>query len=170
MATLKEIIKEKSRRLQDVPDEFLTQVERTQKKIFNEIVGSLNKLQTKDGLIEISVKNLAVVDEIVAQLSKVVYGSDYTIAVATFAKQFDKQGKINESYFKEAFTDFKDSAIGNAVLKKIKTETVQSLLGGSLDANFLKPAEKILTNLVTSGAGFTEAVEAIQIFATGGGR
>lgn len=168
MATLKEIIREKSKRLQDVPDEFLTRVERTQKKIFNEIVGSLNKLQTKNDKIIISVKNLAVVDEIIQQLSKVVYGSDYVTAVSSFAKEFDKQGKINEEYFRTAFTDFKDSTIGNAILKKIKTDTVQSLLGGSLDENFLKPAEKILTNLVTSGAGFVEAVESIQIFATGG--
>ena len=138
MATLKQIIVEKSKRLQDVPDEFLTRVEKTQKTIFARLTALIAQLQTKDGLIQISTENLAIVDEIIDDLRKVVYNSDYTDAVSSFAREFDKQGKINEEYFKTAFTDFSKSEIGDAVLKKIKTDTVQSLLGGALDRDWLR--------------------------------
>lgn len=166
--TLKEIIRQKSKRLQDVPDEFLTQVEKSQKQIFTRILASLDKLQRKGDMIAISTKNLSVVDDIISDLRDVVYNSDYTDAVGSFAKEFDKQGEINEEYFKKAFEEFSSSSVGNAIVKKVKADTVQSLLGGSLDENFLKPAEKMLTNLVTSGAGFQEALDSIQQFALGG--
>lgn len=168
MATLAEIIKEKNRRLERVPDEFLSQVQKSQKKIFAELLSLLSQFNLVDGKIEISSANLAVVDEVIEGLKVVLYGSDYSDAVAEFAKEFDKQGKINNDYFEKAFDDFKTPEIATEILARSKKTTVEALIGGSMDENFLKPAEQMLSNLVTSGAGFREAVISIREFAEGG--
>lgn len=168
MPTLKELIKLKNRRLEQVPDEFLTQVEKSQKRIFGELLGLLDQFTLVGGKIEISSTNLGIVDKIIEDLKVVLYDSDYADAVASFAKEFDKQGAINENYFKEAFEDFKTPEITEVIIAKTKREAVESLLGASLDENFLKPANQLLSDLVTSGAGFKEAVQSIREFAEGG--
>lgn len=169
MPSLLEIIHDKNRRLERIPDELLSRIEKTQKAIFNELISLIGQLALVDGKIALTTKNLALVDKIVQDLKTSIYGGDYYDAVKDFSAQFDVQGKINEAYFKEAFTDFKTSEIANAVVKNTQRKAVEGLIGGALDDNFLRPAEKLLTDLVSSGSGFKEAAEAIRLFAEGDG-
>lgn len=165
--TLKEIIKQKNKRLEQIPDEFLTAVEKSQKRIFGELLGLLDRFELTGGKIAITSANLAIVDSIIEDLKIVIYDSEYSDAVAAFAKEFDKQGKINEDYFQQAFEDFKTPEIAATIVDRTKKETVESLLGQSLDENFLKPARQLMDDLVTSGSGFKESVQAIRDFAEG---
>lgn len=167
MPTLESIIKEKSKRLQLVPDRLLSQVEKTQKKLFTEILSLMDDLTVKDGFIELSTGNLATVDKIVSDLRTALNGSDYFDAVKEFGKEFNVQAEINASYFKEAFTDFKSPEIAEALVSQAKVATVDALIGAPLDVNWLKPLEKTLTDLVSSGASWKESVKTIRTFAEG---
>lgn len=167
MATLESIIKEKSKRLVDVPGKVLSQVEKTQKKLFEEILSLMQDLTVKDGYIELSTANLATVDRIVQDLRLAITDSEYFDAVKEFGKEFNIQAEINEKYFKEAFTDFKTSEIADAMVLQARTATVDALLGAPLDTNFLKPLQKTLTDLVSSGASFKDSIQTIRDFAEG---
>lgn len=165
--SLESIIKEKQRRLEDVPGKVLSQVEKTQKRIFEEIISLANELTLKDGFIEPTSKNLALVDRIVSDLRIAITDSEYFDAVKEFGKQFDVQQKVNEKYFKEAFEDFKSPDIAEAMVNQAKKATVEALLGAPLDVNWLNPLQKTLTDLVSSGASWKESVKTIREFAEG---
>ena len=162
-----DLIKKKNARLEAVPDKFLTTVEKVQKRLFTELMALVNDLTVKNGFIELSTANLATVDKIIADLRIAIHDSDYFKAVREFGKEFDVQGDINEKYFKESFQDFTSSAVGDAVVENAKKTAVDALLGAPLDTNFLKPAQDLLTDLVTSGAGWKDSVQAIRDFAEG---
>lgn len=165
--TLQSIIKEKQSRLENIPNRLLSQVQKTQKRLFEEILSKANELTLKDGFIELSTKNLALVDEIIADLRIAITDSEYFDAVKEFGKEFDLQQKINEKYFSQAFDDFKSPEIAEALVKQAKTATVDALLGAPLDVNWLKPMEKTLTDLVSSGASWKESVKTIRDFVEG---
>lgn len=165
--SLQSIIKEKQKRLQQIPDRLLSQVEKTQKRIFEEILSLANELTIKDGFIVPSTKNLALVDRIVSDLRIAITDSQYFDAVKEFGKEFDLQQKVNEKYFNEAFMDFKSPELAEALVKQAKTATVDALLGAPLDVNWLKPMEKTLTDLVSSGTSWKESVKTIRDFAEG---
>lgn len=165
--SLESIIKEKQSRLENIPNRLLSQVQKTQKRLFEEILYRANELTLKDGFIELTTKNLALVDEIIADLRISITDSEYFDAVKEFGKEFDLQQKVNEKYFSQAFEDFKSPDIAEALVKQAKTATVDALLGAPLDTNWLKPMEKTLTDLVSSGASWKESVKTIRDFVEG---
>lgn len=165
--TLKQLLKQKNDRLQSIPEALLSVVERTQKKIFSQIVTLLDSLDRSGGKILSSSDNLLAATEIIDDLKKILLSSEYTIAVKEFAKEFDVQKKVNDDYFKEVFGDFDKVKIAESLVKKAKSDAVNALLSSPLDENFLKPLENILTDSIATGSGWRETLEAIQNFTTG---
>ena len=150
--SLESIIKQKQKNLEMKPARLLSQVEKTQKKIFEEILALADDFIIKDGFIELSTANLATIDVIIDGLKTALHGSEYFEAVKEFGKDFDLQQDINESYFKQAFDDFSTPDFAAEIVRQSKVATVDALLGAPLDENFLKPLQKTLTDLVSSGA------------------
>lgn len=165
--TLRELIEAKSKKLQDIPDKFLSEVEKSQRDIFNEIISLLDRLKKKEGRIDVSEENFKVVAKITEDLRKVVLGSEYVSAVKGFATEFNTLKNINDQYFKKAFPDISIPDIANEVLKQTKKQTVSYLLSSSLNADFLRPLEKTLTDAVASNAGFSETLKQIRNFVEG---
>ena len=166
--SLESIIKQKQKNLEMKPARLLSQVEKTQKKIFEEILALADDFIIKDGFIELSTANLATIDVIIDGLKTALHGSEYFEAVKEFGKDFDLQQDINESYFKQAFDDFSTPDFAAEIVRQSKVATVDALLGAPLDENFLKPLQKTLTDLVSSGASWKESVKTIREFAEGG--
>jgi len=166
--SLESIIKLKQKNLEMKPARLLSQVEKTQKKIFEEILALADDFIIKNGFIELSTANLATIDVIVDGLKTALHGSEYFEAVKEFGKDFDLQQGINESYFKQAFDDFSTPDFAAEIVRQSKVATVDALLGAPLDENFLKPLQKTLTDLVSSGASWKESVKTIREFAEGG--
>jgi len=166
--SLESIIKLKQKNLEMKPARLLSQVEKTQKKIFEEILALADDFIIKNGFIELSTANLATIDVIVDGLKTALHGSEYFEAVKEFGKDFDLQQKINEDYFSQAFDDFSTPDFAAEIVRQSKVATVDALLGAPLDENFLKPLQKTLTDLVSSGASWKESVKTIREFAEGG--
>lgn len=165
--SLKDLIKKKNQRLQSIPDALLSVVEKTQKQIYSEIISLLDKLERTGGAITVSEQNLLIMSEIMDDLKKVLFESDYPDAVKDFAKEFDVQKKVNDDYFNKAFETEADKTVAEALVKKAKADAVQALLDSPLDDNFLKPIENILIDSIATGSGFTETLKAIQDFVEG---
>lgn len=168
MPTLSDIISDKVDRLDSVPEAFNSKVIKSQKDIFNEILSLLNQLERKNGEIVISSNNLKIIDTILDDLEQVVNQSEYVTAVAEFAKEFDKQATITKELYDKTFDQTEFNALQNAVLRAKKKESVELLLGGSLDATFYNPIRKALTDSVSSGASFKDTLQAIRDIVEGG--
>lgn len=168
MPTLTEIISEKVTRLDSVPDKLQSSIAKSQKKIFEEILVLLDKLdKSKTGEILTSVKNIEIIEEIIDDLKKVFYTSDYTAAVKEFAGEFDTQGKINKSLITKSLETAEFSALSAAVLKAEKKAAVELLLGSSIDKEFFNPIKGTIQDAINSGRPIRELIHDIRIIAEG---
>ena len=167
MPTLSEIIKSKVGRIESVPNKFNSAVSKNQKKIFEEILWLIEKLERRNGEIITSVKNIELVEEITAELKKVFYGSDYVAAVREFAGEFDQQGKITKSFFKKSFEQSEFTALSEAILKAEKKTAVELLLGSSIDKEFFNPIKGTIQDAVNSGSSLKDLISNIRIITEG---
>src|SRR6185369_8254694 len=126
--TLKEILAKKNARLIDIPDEFLTRIEKIQKQFFTDLLTKIDVLDIieKDtGLIIANQKNLLAIMSI--DLREALDETDYQKAVNEFASQFDEQKNINDKYFNEVDESFKPSRFADKILDESRKDAVERL-------------------------------------------
>jgi len=90
MPTLAELAQQQADRLDDIPNELFGKIEQSEKEAYKVIIKLVNKLETVDGVIQLTEGNLALIDQIGGTLQTVLFDGSYAVAVREFAKQFDK--------------------------------------------------------------------------------
>lgn len=169
MPDLRDIIEKKVRRLETVPDKFLSGIERAEKSIYSDLLTLLDSIKTdKAGNIVRSKANLAKVEEVISQLKKVTYGKEYTQNLIEFAKQFNTQKDINDEYFNTAFKDFDSSELADEMVKISQKNTVAMLSGQSLDNTFFNPVKQQIIDSIATGASRSDMIIAIRQVVEGG--
>lgn len=154
-------------RLTTVPDEFLSKIPKAESQVYDKVVEILSRLEIKDGSYVISSKNLKLASEISGLLRGVLLESDYTNFVAEFAKEFDTQAAISNSYFAKEFAGYTASEMAAAVVNTSKRQAVDLLLNRASDAEFIKPLQDIIEQSVINGSGYSETLKSIREFVQG---
>lgn len=138
-----------------------------QREVFKALLKKLASLETVNGQIVSSLKNMEVVDSIRNFLHDELLATNYPKAVKEFADEFTVQSQLTKSYYAAAFETNFSTAVADAVVKQIKKQVVQALITDSVQAGFLTPLENVLTVAVNSGASFAETVASIRNFVEG---
>ena len=165
--SIEEIILAKEQRLEDIPNEFLTSVEKLQKDILKTILKYVGQLEKVGDKLKVSARNFEISAQIVEELKKIIVGEDYITAVTSFAKQFDTQAEMSDKYFAKEFTGFKTSDVADAVLQNAKTNAIGALIDTTPKTRFIDPLKSLLDQQISSGAGFGEMVDNITTYAIG---
>lgn len=167
MATATELAKDKVRRLTLVPDEFLAKIPKAESQVYDSVIELLSRLEVKNGAYVISNKNLKIASEIGQLLKEALLASDYTKAVAEFAREFDTQAKLSDSLFSKTFPEFTASEMATQVNLISKRETIDLLMNQESTPKFIKPLRDIIEQAVINGSGYTETLKSIRIFIEG---
>jgi hypothetical protein len=161
---LEQLLKQKSKRLEEIPLELQSVVIKQQKAVLDGIISLLNDLDVKDGQIVISKENLKTIQVISDELKKVYLNDDYLKAVKEFAKEFDKQAVLNDKIFKETLGEVETPIASQAYLETAKRGAVTALV----DTNaFIKPIQSLLENAVVNGASLQDTIASIRTFTSG---
>lgn len=169
--TLQEIFSERLKRLKSIPDKFITDTQKAERKIISGILDTINQLEIKDGFIVKSKKNLAAISQIASDIKSVVLKSDYVNAVKEFIGEFDTQAILTDTYFDKILKGApKASTYVDAVLELSKKQTVKYLLEAPMDAAFITPIEDLLTTNIQAGASFTQTLKDIRDFIEDSGK
>lgn len=166
--TLKEIIEQKSRKLNAIPNKFLNSVEKAQKVLYNEMTVLMNSLETVNGNLVVSSKNFNIAKKISEDLKAVLLESPYTEAVKDFSSEFNTLKTINDKYFNATFPEYTAPEVGAVLIDNAKKQTVTALLSNSVDNSFIAPIEGVLNNAISSGASFMETLQNIRTAIEGG--
>lgn len=168
MPTISEIIAEKTRRLTTVPDEYLTQVERSQKKIFPQIVELLNQLALdSSGNIILNNANLAIASNVKELVQGILSESEYINAVREYATQMNEQAKISNQLFAKAFDGFEASTKAEALFKLTQKNAVDLMVNSIGNQRFADVVRENIETAISSNAGFTETVRQLQTIVIG---
>lgn len=159
---LNDLIKKRIERLEQIPDNMLTVIDRENEKLFKRILERLNALELKDGKIVTSKSNLALISSITEDLKGVLFGGDYVDAVKEFAVEIETQSKLNNQILSQTLGSFEDAEIYRNTTRKAQENALLLLDENAVSSNFLQPLQEILTTATISGVSYTEAVEMLR--------
>jgi len=165
--TLDKLIQKRIDRLESVPENLLTVVDKQDEKLFKSVLADLESLKVEDGKIVASKENLAKINGILQNLKKTLFNSDYLEAIKDFAKEIGTQAQLNNDILAETVGTFTDDELYKAVVQKSQVNALQLLDDGAISQNLLKPLAEILTNSVVSETGYTKAVTLLKENLTG---
>ena len=165
MPSKKDLIKEKLRRLETVPDAFINSLSSVEKKYFAEVIKLLSSLELVDGNFVLNEKNVAALAEIESKLKPLFLKTDYVKNVKTFIDEIQTQANITDSYFKDEFTKVASEVIDEAGLlnlQLIKKDAATQLLGKPVDVKFIDAISQTVNDAVLSNATYSETLDSLQ--------
>jgi hypothetical protein len=140
-----------------------------QQSLLDSLLSLVGGLDTVDGAFAITEANLGSVDEVIDGLRSALLSSDYVDHVREFAGQFDEQKRLNDSFFGDRFTDFKESTISSALLDNAKKSTVNNLVKVEfVNKGLYDPIRKQLDAAVSLGAPLTDTIKQLRLDMVGG--
>lgn len=168
MATLSELIAEKTRRLTTVPDEYLTAVEIAQKKLFPQIVDILRQLTVDSaGNLVLNSTNLALASDVKQLVQQILSDSEYITAVQEYARQMGEQAKVSNDLFAKTFEGFSPLPVSQQLLRTTQRNAVDLLVNAIGNQRFADVVRENIETAISSNAGFTETVRQLQSIVTG---
>lgn len=168
MATLKELIAKRIERLDSVPDNLQTAIEKQQERVFKQLLTDLKGLEIEDGKYVASKENLGKIAAITEQLKKNLFNKDYLDAIKTFALEIQTQAKLTNQIMSE-LGDFTDKDLYSAIVRKSQQNALLLLDENAIAAEVVQPLADLLSNSVISNVGYLDAVESLRNFMLGNG-
>lgn len=167
MTKLEKLIKERVDRLESIPQNLLSVIDKQNEILFKEALKELNKLETNNGQLVLSAKNLAAVSAIIERLNKVLFDGEYLDAIKTFAAEIQQQALLNNQILKEIAGSFENSDVYKAAIARSQKNALMLLDENAIRANLLQPLEELLTNSVISKVNIPDAIDSLRTSLTG---
>lgn len=164
---LDKLVKDKIKLIETGPANFYSSVEEEQKKILKQTIELIGELDTKDGIIQPTQRNLDLIDSIDKKLKKSFYKSDYISAASDLIGQLDEVKNLTSEYFKAGFGTF-DNKKADLFYQQNRKTFLESLISTtSTDQALFKPVGTNILNAITNGTPFTDLVSQIKTTVTG---
>ena len=168
MATLSELIAKKTRRLTTVPDEFLNQVEKAQKKLLPEIIDLLRSLSLdSSGNIILNSSNLGLASNAKEFVQEILASSEYTTAIRNYAVEMANQKNLSNEIFSKSFEGFKPKSIANDLFKLNQKNAVDLLANNIGGERFADVIRENIETAISNNAGIKETIKQLQTIVTG---
>jgi hypothetical protein len=165
---LKELLNQKLNRLESIPDNLIGTTAKIQQEILTEVIVLLETLDRKGDLILLNEANILRIEQIGNRLSEIVFDTEYTDALTGFAKEFNTQGVLNREILSQiAGKEVLQSDIFQSILRKSQADAISLLNRDAVQANFVDPMKQILTESVSSGTTFRQAVSSLKDYIQG---
>lgn len=163
MASIEQLIRDKTDRLETIPDALLTKLQKLQKEIFPQVIELVSNLdRDKNGFVIFNKKNVAISGEIREQLRRVLLTSEYVEIVADFADEFNLQADITDQLILETFPDFSPGGLASDIVAQSKKKTVEIFINGITDEAFADAISNQVTLAVNNNGSFTDTLKMIR--------
>ncbi len=168
MAVDEGFIEDKNDRLDSVPSNFVESVKGLEKDITKEIETLVSQLETENGNILLTDKNLSIIDSINKRLKDVIFNQEYEKNLTSFIGEFKTQADLNNEYFQTAVDiDFEPTSMYNNLLKVSQRNAIQLLNEDAFSQALIAPLQASLNAAVTTGQPFTETLSQLRYIIQG---
>jgi hypothetical protein len=143
-------------------DSFNEKMPKVQRDAYNVILDLTGDLETSNGRIKATMKNVKLISKIKQQLSKVIFTKEYEEELDKIVKTYGEITKLQNQYF--------TAAIGKFTVPKVLAEVQQLAIEGVVDAmgldavgvNVISPVRDILVKNVTTGGSKAEFLDEVR--------
>lgn len=165
--TFDELVTKHLELVDESPDLLANRTKQAEREIWLDIRSKLDELDTKDGLIQATKKNVRLVGEITEQLRIALGRSSYVDAVGLFIQDFTKSSLLTDEIASRVETAFNPSEIQKDLLKISQSATIDLLLGDAAFNRLKQPFLQVLTTAIASRATFKETVDSLRVTVEG---
>ena len=165
MPTLDEIVALKLARVESVPDELITAVDKNNAALYRELLVLLDGLEVDENG-RLTPNNIARIEAIAQTMRQSILGGEYRDAVLAFAREWNEMGVLNIQLMQQSF-DITDKELYRQVLLYSQRNAVDLLMATGVDERFIVPFKDILARSSTSGATIGEASQTLKDFIEG---
>lgn len=163
MADFNDLVKQKQDLFDKVPDRLATSTIVAQRQIWNGISDLVQSLETDaDGRIAQTQNNVRKIGEIQQALVQSIAGSDYIKAIRTFFDGLDQGAEISNELAKQIRESFTPPEVAKQILQISKQNTVDALVGASMQSRVTLPFVEQLTAAIATKASLGETVKALR--------
>lgn len=166
MPTLDEIIKQKMARLQSVPDALVSSADKAQEAMLKKAQELISQMDIVDGKFEFTKKNIQLIEQIGNSLQGEIFSDQYVSDLTSYAKEFNSQATINNSYFSKLSNAFEPDSLYSAVVKQSQKNALDLLGQDAVTAEIISPIKNSLLGAITNGGTFSETLATITEIST----
>jgi len=160
--TVADMLSEKLGYIDKTELDFLDGIESLEIAIYSKILDILRSFAQEEGRIIAKGSNAALFDRLKRQILKVIRESTFVPKVNKFLTSFDKVEKMNRSIYERILGTKVRTDLSLEKLTVIEKVTDSLLNQSSLNANFINPIRKTLTDAVRFNQTFAEAEENLK--------
>ncbi len=160
-------ISDKNDRLEEVPGKFVDSVSGLETKIMKEVESLVSQLEMKDGVIEMTDKNLALIESINQRIINVTFDEEYEKNLTNFISEFKTQAGLNNEYFQTIGEDFQLKPLYKTVLENTQKNAIALLNEDAFTATLSTPIKQILESSITNKQSFTDTIESLRYIIQG---
>jgi len=164
--SLESIIKKKVGNLETIPNTFIGVVDAQNALLFQALLKLLDSLDSIDGVIPLTDKNIAVITKVNDLMKATLFASAYLIGLKDFIKGFDTQAGLVNDIFSAQF-DFSEKSLYKSVLKQSQKSTLQFLDEDAIGKAVFEPLQNNLLTNIYNGGKYSDMVTSIKDFILG---
>jgi hypothetical protein len=154
--------------IQAYVDDFATNIEPVQKKLYDRVSGLLSKLTLDaDGNIKRTQANTNLIYDVKAELNSVVNNKAYQSNVAGIKSALSDVTELQENYFNKIDEDAVKPPVIDAVADHAFEQATVDLVGAGLKSTVVDAAADIVSSGITEGASFGDMNEQLRTFMLG---
>lgn len=159
---LKDLIQKRIDRLESVPENFLSVIDKENERIFKEIVKEIDTLEVKDGKIVASKENLAKVNSILEKLKNSLFNGEYLDAVKSFAGEIQTQATLNNKILGAVVGSFEDDELYKQVVKNSQHNALLLMDENAIAHNVIQPLSELLSNSIINSVSYSDAIAELK--------
>jgi hypothetical protein len=163
MASFDDLVKQKIKLLETVPESIATAAEKAQRDAWRKLGPLLAEMDVDaNGNISQTEDNVRRIGLITDELNKVLAGGEYKAAVQSFLASIDEGVQLTDDIAKKIDNNFKPDNVQKQLLAISKQNAINAFFGSGLRENVTQPFLEQLTANVAARAPLREAVKALQ--------
>jgi hypothetical protein len=163
MASFDELVRQKIKLLETVPETIVTAAEKAQRDAWRKLGPLLDEMDVDStGNITQTEDNIRRIGLITEELNKVLAGGEYRAAVQSFLASIDEGVQLTDDIAKKIDSTFEPSNVQKQLLAISKQNAINAFFGSGLRENVTQPFLEQLTANVAARAPLREAVRALQ--------
>lgn len=160
MPTAEQLLKEKISILEKSPETFTNSVDKIQLRLLKEAIKLTEKLELDGNKIRVSLKNIALIEEINQKLEGALTKGEYFKSVQALLADMDQAAVLTNKFMEKTIDNFEKSKLADAVYKLQRTKAAELLIGkSSMDSNFLQPVKNTILDAVTQETTLQQLVK-----------
>jgi hypothetical protein len=148
-------------------DTFNGKMPDLQQQTYAVVLDLASELETSNGRIKPTVKNIKTIAKIKAELNKVIFTKEYVDDLDELIETYEQVTKLQNQYFTATVGKFTVPAVLKEVQNLAQESVVDALGEDAIGANFVSPIRDILVKNVTTGGSRAEFIEQARDFILG---